>query len=89
MTREPGPIFLERRTYRRRRMSDAARLLPILGGALFLLPLLWGGEGDEPMRTSVVMFYLFPVWLALAVISVLISRHLQPDPEDGGGRGGG
>jgi len=89
MTRDaPGPIFLERRTYRRRRMSDAARMLPILGAALFLLPLLWGSGDAEPVRTSVVMFYLFPVWLALAVISVLISRHLRRDPADEGGREG-
>jgi hypothetical protein len=89
MTRDaPGPIFLERRTYRRRRMSDAARMLPLLGGGLFMLPLLWGGGDAEPVRTSTVMFYLFPVWLGLAVIAVLISRHLRRVPEEEAGREG-
>jgi len=87
MRETPGPVFLERRTYRRRRMADAARMLPILGGALFLLPLLWEGSPGEPVRTSMVMFYLFPVWLLLALTSVLISRHLRSDTDNGGGHG--
>jgi hypothetical protein len=68
-------------------MADAARMLPVLRGALFLLPLLWDGEPGEPVRTSMVMFYLFPVWLLLAVTSVLISRHLRADTENGGRHG--
>ena len=39
-------VFLERETYRRRRIMDAARLLPLLGVALFALPLLWPKPGD-------------------------------------------
>lgn len=40
------PLFLARQTYRRRRVADAARLLPVLGGALlFMLPLLGGAAG--------------------------------------------
>ncbi|MFD2739909.1 hypothetical protein ACFSUD_10040 [Sulfitobacter aestuarii] len=36
-----GPLFLERRSYRRRRMLDALRFLPFLGLGLWMLPLLW------------------------------------------------
>ena len=31
MSAERGPMFLARRTYRLRRLSDAARMLPIAG----------------------------------------------------------
>ncbi|WP_235851876.1 hypothetical protein [Litorivita pollutaquae] len=36
-----GPVFLERKTYRARRLMDGARVLPVLGMVLFLLPALW------------------------------------------------
>ncbi len=39
------PLFLARHGYRRRRIMDAARVLPVLGAFLFFVPLLWTGEG--------------------------------------------
>ena len=68
----PPPVFLERQSYRRRRLSDAARLLPLLGAALFAVPLLWptaedAGTGIAPMPTSVAITYLFSIWAALTV----------------------
>ncbi|MCZ0812874.1 hypothetical protein N5A93_11580 [Roseovarius sp. EGI FJ00037] len=81
MSSERGPVFLERRTYRRRRMADAARLLPILGAALFGLPLLWGIEG-EATPTTRVMFYIFSTWLVLTVLTAVISRYLRQEKQD-------
>lgn len=81
MTREKGPMFLERRTYRRRRMADAARMLPLLGAFLFCVPLLWQG-GETATSTTGAMFYLFGVWVLLVVLSGVISRHLRQG-EDG------
>ena len=76
-------LFVQQRTYRRRRMADAARMLPILGGILFMVPLLWLGNGG--MSTATVMVYLFVVWAALSGIAGLLSRRLGPEedqPED-------
>lgn len=81
MSRERGPVFLERRTYRRRRMSDAARLMPILGAALFGLPLLWGMVGP-PTSTKRVMFYVFSIWFVLTVLTAVISRYLRQEKQD-------
>lgn len=68
----PPPVFLERQSYRRRRLMDAARLLPILGAALFAVPLLWPSVGaPESVPTSVAIRYVFGVWAGLIVISVL------------------
>ncbi len=71
------PVFVERKTYRRRRMADAARMLPMLGALLFCLPLLWAID-DEP-RTALTMFYLFLVWIGLCVVSATISAQLPEE----------
>ncbi|WP_207768687.1 hypothetical protein [Pelagivirga sediminicola] len=70
------PVFVARGTYRRRRMVDAAAMLPILGALLFMLPLLWVGAGGGAARTSIVMIYVFAVWTLLVVLSVVITRIL-------------
>ncbi|WP_234990482.1 hypothetical protein [Aquimixticola soesokkakensis] len=43
----PAPVFLARRSYRRRRLIDAARLLPVVAGGLFFVPLIWQGAGER------------------------------------------
>jgi hypothetical protein len=75
MSPERGPLFLARRTYRLRRLSDAARMLPIAGAVLFCVPLLWETEG---MRTTRAMFYVFGLWIVLAAIAGVISARLRP-----------
>lgn len=83
MTRKTGQVFVEKRTYRQRRLADAARLLPILGAGLFALPLLWKGDGSETgMRTVSVMLYLFLAWIFLFGASAIISRRLSLAEED-------
>ncbi|MGX0977534.1 hypothetical protein ACSSVY_003267 [Roseovarius sp. MBR-51] len=80
MSPERSPLFLARRTYRLRRLSDAARMLPIAGAVLFSLPLLW--ETRE-VSTTDAMFYIFGLWIVLAVIAGVISTRLRPaDTED-------
>ena len=83
MSRKPKPVFVQKRTYRQRRLADAARLLPILGAGLILLPLLWQGDAESPARTVTVMFFLFLVWIGLAILAAVISRHLKTGEEAG------
>lgn len=77
------PLFLARQSYRRRRLEDAARLLPVLGVFLFLLPLLAPGVG-----TAAQGLYLFAAWFALIVATAIIARGLtrwpgvSQDPDD-------
>ncbi|MEM6589670.1 MAG: hypothetical protein AAF641_14580 [Pseudomonadota bacterium] len=76
-------LFVHQRTYKRRRLADAARMLPILGGLLFMIPLLWLDAAS--MSTATVMVYLFLVWAALAGLAALLSRRLGPEvdqPDD-------
>lgn len=80
MARRTKPLFLARATYRQRRVRDAARLLPFLGGVLWLLPLFWTGSGTT--GTSAVLVYVFAVWALLIFLSFILSRWLRPDPDD-------
>lgn len=83
MSPERLPVFLARRNYRRRRLADAARLLPLAGGLLFCLPLLW--RGTEPSGSTVVaMIYVFVLWAALIAISAMITRHLRSNTNGNG-----
>lgn len=78
---QPPTVFLERQSYRRRRMMDAARLLPLLGAALLALPLLWPDTDQaavasgavEPVRMSEAIFYVFGVWAGLIVLAAFFA----------------
>ncbi|MBW6505675.1 MAG: hypothetical protein K0B00_02865 [Rhodobacteraceae bacterium] len=94
------PLFLARRSYRRRRMMDAVRLLPAFGAVLLMLPLLWQPADTPEPDTAHGLVYLFAVWLVLIVAALSLSRGLAPAllaPEepvspgteaDAGGEGG-
>jgi len=90
MRRSAPPVFLARQSYRRRRLQDAARLMPLLGAFLFIIPLLAAGSVGSGHWA-----YLFIAWLGLIVATSVISRGLgrlpslaeetsqaEQDPED-------
>jgi hypothetical protein len=81
-----GPLFVAPRSYRRRRLRDAARLLPVLGTFLFLLPILWSPGQTERQDTAPDGIYLFLVWGVLIVIAGFLSGRLmeQADTPAGG-----
>lgn len=85
--KEPGPrrppLFLERHGYRRRRLADALRLLPVLGALLWLLPLLWDLEGAGTHGASTLL-YLFGTWAALVVACAALVSRLEAMDRDGG-----
>ena len=86
MTARRGALFVHRRTYRRRRITDAARL-PLLGAVLFVIPLLWKGSGGDGGRTAWVMAHVFLVWAGLSVLSGVLSRYLTAEDDDAEGEG--
>ena len=80
MGRTPRPLFLARGTYRQRRLRDAARLLPILGGVLWMIPLLWP-RGADGQLVSVALLYIFGVWAGLTLLAFVLSRILREDQD--------
>ena len=65
-----GTLFLERRSYRRRRLNDASKLLPIIGAVLFAIPLMWH-SGDSSVPLSRVFAYVFLMWAGLIAVNAL------------------
>jgi hypothetical protein len=76
MARPKPPLFLARASYRRRRLRDAARLLPIVGVFLLVLPTLWVADGRIHL-SGADLVYFFTVWLLLVVIAAVFSRGLR------------
>lgn len=79
------PLFVARTTYRRRRLADAARMLPVLGMVLMLLPMLWAPAADGTRSTATDGIYLFVIWGALIGAAALLAPRLDagpPDPRD-------
>ena len=76
MRRPRRPLFLARAPYRRRRLRDAARLLPILGLFLLLLPLLWAPEAGVSLTANDVI-YFFLVWLVLILLAAAFAPGLS------------
>ncbi len=72
MRRPRAPLFLARAVYRQRRLRDAARLLPIFGFFLLMLPLQWG-SGSGAGRVAV---YVFGVWAMLIGVAAYIAPGL-------------
>jgi hypothetical protein len=90
-----GPsVFLERQSYRRRRMMDAARFLPVLGALLFAVPLLWPKPDSaavldgavQPVTMSGAMLYVFLIWAVLiacaGIFGILARRWSERDQRD-------
>ncbi len=79
MAERRGPLYLARASYRRRRLIDALRLLPFLMFGLWLLPLLWGGEGTgRPVGAgSRAFLHVFLIWALGVIASFWLARRLK------------
>jgi hypothetical protein len=85
MKRPRTPLFLARIPYRRRRLRDAARLLPVLGAFLMILPLLWSPPGTGMRLTSGDVVYFFLIWIVLVLAAAAFASGLagrDPASED-------
>lgn len=83
MKPKASALFLARSLYRKRRLSDAAKLLPIFGAVLLLLPLLWVLQGaPERSNTATNWVYLFIIWSFLILAAAGLAKPLN-NFEDG------
>jgi hypothetical protein len=75
-------MFLAPGGYRRRRLRDAAGVLPVFGVVLLLLPVLWAPGGTGRRETAGDGIYLFLVWLAVIAAAALLARPLRAETDD-------
>lgn len=84
------PLFLERASFRRRRLGDAARVLPVVAAVAVLVPVWWVPDAVSFGRGAA---WLFGLWAGLIVAVALLHRALLraeaathsaalPDPQD-------
>lgn len=77
-------LFLERRGYTLRRLTDAVRLLPILGLLLWMLPLIWPQEpAGDAVRMSAAYLYIFAVWYLLILFGAILAVRLRGVEDSG------
>lgn len=81
--------FLARQSYRRRRMIDAARILPFAGLAGYAMPAIWQSGVAPAADTARAGLFLFALWFALIALALALSRTLRDMPGDSEGGGGG
>lgn len=60
---------------------DAARLLPVLGLFLMLMPLLWQSDGGARSLGGQLV-YLFGLWALLILAAYLLSGRLSRADDD-------
>ena len=85
--RERAPLFLPRPEYRRRRLVDAARLLPLFGGFLMMLPILWTPAATQARDTARDGMYLFAIWAVLVGLAAWLAPGLADAADDGAASG--
>lgn len=79
-------LFLERRSYRRRRVMDALRLLPFLCALLWVIvPAMWpnGPEAGRDTASSSALWYLFSIWVLAITASFVLWRKLRKGEDAG------
>lgn len=77
------PLYLARASYRRHRLIDAARLLPVLGAVLFILPVLWAPRPGEVRSLANDGLYVFAAWGLLILGARLLVRALSAPGGEG------
>lgn len=70
-------VFLERQTYRRRRLVDWIKMLPLIGMVLWLVPLLWPTEGENKVSSADAIIYMFAIWFILVLAKAISARALR------------
>lgn len=75
------PLFLQQRSYRRRRLIDLARILPYIGLVVFNAPILFF-PGNYEHALSGLLIYIFAVWFGLLIATALISRVIASQTDE-------
>jgi hypothetical protein len=70
-------VFLQRSSYRQRRLRDGAKLVPFLGVILLAIPLAWSSDEVGEKVGASGWLYVFGVWVVLIVLTAILSSRLR------------
>ncbi len=84
MSAQRASLFLERQSYRRRRLIDMLRMLPVIGMLLWSIPLLWssGDTVGDRVATSDAIIFIFLVWLSMVSGAGVLARVMKHSDTD-------
>jgi hypothetical protein len=83
MSRQPDtPVFLQRDSYRQRRLRDGAKLVPFLGIILLVIPLAWSADAPDEKIGASGLIYVFGVWMVLIILTAILARYMRPEGTD-------
>ena len=74
----PG-LFLARDSYRQRRLRDVARMLPVAGAVIWLIPLMWTRPAGQTGGMAAAVVFVFVGWTVLIVVAAVVSRRIRVD----------
>ncbi|MEL6571977.1 MAG: hypothetical protein AAFQ64_09980 [Pseudomonadota bacterium] len=73
----PAPVYLARKSYRQRRIRDAARMLPLVGAVLWVMPVMYVAPA-----TSTTGLLIFGIWVVLIIFAAVISSRITLGPNE-------
>lgn len=76
-------VFHEKRTYRKRRLMDAAKVMPVLAIFLWCVPLIWPQSGDGAVTSATALVYIFGAWTGLIILTWILSLALRHTMDEG------
>ncbi|HEV8034756.1 hypothetical protein [Yoonia sp.] len=79
--RPKPPVFLQKASYRQRRVRDAAKLVPVLGAVLWAMPLAWQDDAQGATTNASALVYIFGVWIALIALTAVLSGLMRSIPQ--------
>ena len=79
--RPQTPVFLQKASYRQRRVRDAAKLVPVLGAVLLIMPLAWQDDAQGATTNASALVYIFGVWIGLIVLTAVLSGLIRAHPQ--------
>jgi hypothetical protein len=77
-----APRFVAPETYRRRRLVDAARILPFAALLMMLLPMAWEPAAGAPRDAAGDTVYFFLLWAALIAAAAALAPALGRLPPE-------
>jgi hypothetical protein len=82
MTGSTQSRFLDRESYRKKRLIDASKLLPLLGALGFILPFVYLFTEEDAQRSpGQTAIYLFVAWLVLILCAGYLAPRMRDAPK--------
>lgn len=70
--------FLDHKSYRQKRLTDASKLLPIVGMLAFILPPIYlFSPLDVQLSPGSTAIFLFVVWIVLILCAAVLAPLMQ------------